>query len=119
MLPSELVVCLVTAMSLWSNDSMASVLKNWVNGLSRQWTKLGKYWRVPNSASISEARQRVSPPVMSQLFEQIARPLATAETPRAFLGGLRVMAVYGTVLDVPDSISNALRGDNRAKMFAV
>ncbi len=106
-LPSELVVCLVIAMSLWSNDSMASVLKNLVNGLSRQWTKLGKYWRVPNSASISEARQRVGSQVMSQLFEQIARPLATAETPGAFLGGLRVMAVDGTVLDVPDSIANA------------
>jgi hypothetical protein len=58
-LPSSLVVCLVIAMSLWSNDSMSCVLKNLVNGLSREWTKLGKYWRVPNSASISEARQRL------------------------------------------------------------
>ena len=32
---------------------LPSVLKNLVNGLSRQWTKLGKYWRVPNSASIT------------------------------------------------------------------
>jgi hypothetical protein len=55
-LPSQLVVCLVIAMSLWSSDSMTTVLKNLVGGLSRQWTKLGKYWRVPNSASISEAR---------------------------------------------------------------
>ena len=44
---------------------------------------------------------------MSQLFEQVARPLATPETPGAFLGGLRVMAVDGTVLDVPDSKANA------------
>lgn len=106
-LPSSLVVCLVIAMSLWSNDSMTTVLKNLVNGLSRQWTKLGKYWRVPNSASISEARARVGCRVMSQLFGRIARPLATPATPGAFLGGLRVMAVDGTVLDVPDSVSNA------------
>ena len=106
-LPSELVVCLVIAMSLWSNDSMGTVLKNLVNGLSRQWTKLGKYWRVPNSASISEARQRVGCRVMSQLFARTVRPLATPETPGAFLGGLRVMAVDGTVLDVPDSTTNA------------
>ncbi len=45
-LPSQLVVCLVIAMSLWSSDSMTTVLKNLVNGLSRQWTKLGKYWQV-------------------------------------------------------------------------
>jgi hypothetical protein len=44
---------------------------------------------------------------MSQLFEQVVHPLATPETPGAFLGGLRVMAVDGTVLDVPDSKANA------------
>ncbi len=44
---------------------------------------------------------------MSQLFERVVRPLATPETPGAFLGGLRVMAVDGTVLDVPDSKANA------------
>lgn len=86
---------------------MTTVLKNLVNGLSRQWTILGKYWRVPNSASITEARQRVGCQVMSQLVERIVRPLATPETPGAILGGLRVMAVDGTVLDVPDSKANA------------
>ncbi len=106
-LPSQLVVCLVIAMSLWSSDSMTTVLKNLVGGLSRQWTKLGKYWRVANSASISEARQRVGSQVMSKLFERVVHPLATPETPGAFLGGLRVMAVDGTVLDVPDSRANA------------
>ena len=44
---------------------------------------------------------------MSQLFERVVHPLATPETPGAFLGGLRVMAVDGTVLDVPDSKANA------------
>lgn len=106
-LPSQLVVCLVIAMCLWSSDSMETVLKNLVNGLSRQWTRLGQYWKVPSSSSISEARQRVGCQVMSKLFELIARPLATPETPGAFLGGLRVMAVDGTVLDVPDSVANA------------
>lgn len=106
-LPSQLVVCLIIAMSLWSSDSIGTVLKNLVNGLSRQWTKLGQYWKVPNSSSISAARQRVGCRVMSQLFERVVRPLATEETPGAFLGGLRVMAVDGTVLDVPDSKANA------------
>ena len=106
-LPSSLVVCLVIAMSLWASDSMATVLKNLVNGLSRRWTSLGFYWKVPSSSSISEARQRVGCRVMSQLFERVVKPLATIETPGAFLGGLRVMAVDGTVFDVPDSFANA------------
>ena len=44
---------------------------------------------------------------MSRLFNSIVRPQATAKNPGAFLGGLRVMAVDGTVLDVPDSEANA------------
>ncbi len=44
---------------------------------------------------------------MRQLFEQVVHPMATPETPGAFLGGLRLMAVDGTLLDVPDSAANA------------
>ncbi len=106
-LPSSLVVCLVITMSLWSSDSMTTVLKNLVNGLNRQWTKLGKYWIAPNSSSISIARQKLGCQIMSRLFDLIVKPLATSKTPGAFLGGLRVMAVDGTVLDVPDSEANA------------
>lgn len=79
-LPSQLVVCLVIAMSLWSSDSMQTVLKKLVNGLSTQWIRLAQYWRVPSSSSISEARQRVGCRVMSQLFHQVVRPLATLQT---------------------------------------
>jgi hypothetical protein len=39
-LTSSLVVCLVIAMSYWSSDSMTTVLKNLVNGLSKQWTSI-------------------------------------------------------------------------------
>jgi hypothetical protein len=106
-LPASLVVCLVIAMSFWSSDSMTTVLKNLVNGLNRQWTKLGKYWIGPNSSSISIARQKLGCQIMSRLFDSIARPLGICQTPGAFLGGLRVMAVDGTVLDVPDSEANA------------
>ncbi len=44
---------------------------------------------------------------MSCLFDSIVTPLGTMKTPGAFLGGLLVMAVDGTVLDVPDSQANA------------
>jgi len=45
--------------------------------------------------------------VISRLFELVARPLATAQTPGAFLQGLRLMAVDGTVFDLPDTEANA------------
>lgn len=50
-------------------------------------------WKIPSSSSISEARQRVGPAVMTKLFELVARPLATKKTQGAFLGGLRLMAL--------------------------
>lgn len=106
-LPSHLVVCLVIAMSLWSKDSMRSVLKNLVDGLSEAWVRVGQYWRVPCKSAITKARQRLGPRVMSQLFHQVVCPLATFETPGAFIRGLRVVVVDGTVLDVPDSEANA------------
>ncbi len=106
-LPSHLVICLVIGMSLWSKASMRAVLKNLVDGLSEAWVRVGKYWRIPCKSSITEARQRVGAGVMSRLFHLTVKPLATIESKGAFLGGLRVMAVDGTVFDVPDTQSNA------------
>src|SRR4028119_643271 len=106
-LPSHLVICLVIAMSLWSKASMRTVVKNLVDGLSMQWVRVGQYWRVPCKSSITEARQRTGCGVMSRLFHLVVRPCATVETPGAFLAGLRVMAVDGTVFDVPDTVANA------------
>lgn len=45
--------------------------------------------------------------MITRLFHVVARPLATVKTPEAFLGGLRVMAVDGTLFDVPDTEANA------------
>lgn len=102
-LPSHLVICLVIAMSLWSKASMRTVLKNLVDGLSEAWIKVGLYWRLPCKSSITEARQRIGSGVMTRLFHLVVHPLATVETPGAFIGGLRVMAADGTLLDVPDT----------------
>jgi hypothetical protein len=106
-LPSHLVVCLIIAMSLWSKTSMRGVLKNLVDGLSETWIKVGSYWQVPCKSSITEARQRIGARVMCQLFHLVVRPLATVKTPSAFLGGLRIMAIDGSVFDIPDSAENA------------
>lgn len=86
---------------------MRTVLKNLVDGLSESWVRVGQYWRVPCKSSITEARQRIGCGVMSRLFHLVVRPCATLETPGAFLAGLRIMAVDGTVFDVPDTFANA------------
>ncbi len=67
-LPAHLVVCLVIAMSLWSRDSMRDVLKNLVDGLTEDWVKVGKYWRVPmfisNNASPTTIKSKSDKPIV-------------------------------------------------------
>ena len=67
-LPTPLVVALVIALNFCAQDAIVDVLKNLVAGLSQQWIRLAQRWRVPSKSSISEARQRVGPQVMSRLF---------------------------------------------------
>jgi hypothetical protein len=106
-LPSQLVVCLIIAMSLWSKDSMRDVLKNLIDGLNEVGLKTGKYWKIPCKAAITQARQRLGAGVMTQLFHQLVKPMATVETVGAFLNGMRIIAIDGTCLDIPDSDENA------------
>jgi len=106
-LPTHVVVVLVIAMSFWSFDSIVDVFKNLIQGLSSLQIPLLIRLKAPTSSSISEARQRTGSAVMTRLFEMVAKPLATLLTPGAFLGGLRIMAVDGTVFDVTDTRENA------------
>ena len=71
-------------MSLWSKDSIEDVLENLVHGVSAQWVRLSQGWKKPSKSSISEARQQVGPQVMSRLFQLVARPLGTEQTPGDF-----------------------------------
>ena len=97
-LPTYVIVALVIAMNLWSADSIIDVFKNLVAGLAGQWIK-GCRWGTPSGSSISGARQRVGSRVMTRLWEKLAKPLATLQTPQrtcphvAFLNGLRWYAL--------------------------
>ncbi len=44
---------------------------------------------------------------MNQLFHQLVRPMASTDTIRAFLNGLRIVVIDGTCFNVPDSNKNA------------
>jgi hypothetical protein len=58
-LPAQVVVCLIIAMSLWSQDSMRDVLKNLIDRLSKAWVKVGKYWHCPCKSAITQARSAI------------------------------------------------------------
>jgi len=61
----------------------------------------------PHRSSLCLARQRLGLAPVRRLFERVVRLLATPQTPGAFYKGWRLMALDGTVYNVPDSPANA------------
>ena len=81
----------------------------------RQVFKHARRWRPdevsPGRSALCQARQRLGIEPIRHLFGQVVRPLATpASVPTAFYRGWRLMAIDGTILDVPDTPANALFG---------
>lgn len=105
-LPTHLVVTLVVAMGLWASESMrhvlAEVVAGWREGAASDQTG----WQLPSTAAIVQARQRIGARLLREVFQAVARPIATVQTPGAFLGGLRLMAIDGTTIDVADTPEN-------------
>jgi len=108
LLPARVVVYYVLAMALFSRASYEEVMRQLVEGLS--WASgWQSSWEVPDKAAISRARRRLGVEPLELLFGAVASPLAHATTRGAFYGGLRVMSIDGTCLDVADTPANAER----------
>jgi Insertion element 4 transposase N-terminal/Transposase DDE domain len=106
-LPTHLVVTLVVAMGLWAAESMRHVLAEVVAGWREVEPARRTPWRLPSTAAIVQARQRAGARLLRELFRAVAGPIASPRTAGAFLGGLRLMAIDGTTLDVADTPENA------------
>ena len=74
-----------------------------VCGSLRSWDE---GWQVPTSSALCQARARLGAEPIRELYARVGRPLAGAGTPGAWLGDLRVMAIDGVQLDVPDTADN-------------
>lgn len=101
-----LVTVLVTiAMNLYSRASIGEVMRKLAQGLRYIWPDSD--YRVANDSAISQRRYQLGARPLVALFHRVCRPLATPETPGAFLFGLRLMAIDGTTEDVADTPENA------------
>jgi hypothetical protein len=107
LLPARLVVALVIALSLWARDNVRDVLLNLVDGLRECDSEPWRAWHPPVKSALSQARQRLGPHPLFLLFQRLAGPVAPADLPGAYLCGLRLMAIDGTTLDLPDTPENA------------
>lgn len=103
-LPAEAVAYYVMALGLLMAVSTREVLRVLLEGLS--WLEGGGAAKVASKAAISQARQRLGPEPLRQLWAQCARPMADAGTPGAYYRGRRLVALDGSTLDVPDTAAN-------------
>jgi hypothetical protein len=108
-LPARLVVYYTLAMIVFFQSSYSQVWVKLVGGLD--WAKSFRA-RVavgmsPSPAAISKARVRLGWQVMADLLERVAGPLAGQDDGWAYVAGLRLVAVDGLTVDVPDTASNA------------
>jgi hypothetical protein len=63
-------------------------------------------WAVPGTGALARARRRAGPRPLKLLFAALAGPLAGPATPGAFGFGRLLVAVDGTMLDVPATAAN-------------
>jgi hypothetical protein len=110
-LPPHVVVYLVMALALFAADDYEEAAAR-LAGTLRGWGAWEQGWEVPTSGGITQARARLGPEPMAELFWQVARPVADLDTAGAFLGRWRLMSVDGMEWDVPDT------GENRAAFGA-
>ena len=105
LLPARVTVYYVLAMCLFSGQGYEEVMRLLVGGL--EWmSRWRRAWTVPSTAAIAKARARLGAEPLRVLFEATVRPLATDATRGAWYRGLRLVAMDGATLDVPDTAEN-------------
>jgi hypothetical protein len=98
------VMLLTIAMNLYTRLSIGDVMGKVARGLRFIWPDPD--YAVPKDSALSYRRYQLGARPMVTLFHRVCRPMATPDTPGAFLFGLRLMAIDGTVEDVPDTPAN-------------
>lgn len=119
-LPADVTLVLCIAMSLFTQQALDVVLHRLVQGLRLFWP--APEIALASKSAISQARYRLGARPVVDLFHRVCQPLATAQTPGAFVCGLRLVAIDGTVEDVPASPANVRafgrhQGDRGASAF--
>jgi Insertion element 4 transposase N-terminal/Transposase DDE domain len=107
-LPARVVVYYLLAMVLFFQSGYSEVWNKLVAGLdwARRFQVRLSLGMQPTPAAITLARQRLGWEVMAALLEEVAGPLAGEEHERAFVSGMRLAAIDGLCLDLPDNEEN-------------
>jgi Insertion element 4 transposase N-terminal/Transposase DDE domain len=103
-LTMTLVIWVVIAMHLYARVAIGGLLAKIGHGLRLIWPGVPAALPVPSA--LTYRRYQLGARPLVGLFHAICRPLATPGTRGAFLGGLRLMAIDGSIKDLPDTPEN-------------
>src|SRR5437588_1878060 len=104
-LTAQVTIWVLIAMNLYTHLALGHVLRKVTQGLRFIWPD--PTYRVPGASAFVYRRYQLGAQPLVALYDRLARPLATPRTRGAFRFGLRLMALDGTVEDVPDTPANA------------
>jgi hypothetical protein len=105
-LPPYVVAYLTMALCLFPDEDYEEVAAKVTGSLSR-WGCWDAGWSVPTASGITQARKRLGPKVLAEVFEQVAAPVAVPVTRGAWLRGWRLLAIDGFEVDLPATDENA------------
>lgn len=101
-----LIVYYVIALSLFRQFNVTEVFAHLSRAL--RWLWPDPSIALPTGGALTARRQSLGIVVLRQLVRRCCRPLATKATKGAFGLGMRLMAIDGTLDEVPDTPANAL-----------
>jgi hypothetical protein len=104
-LPPRMMVYYAMALALFADDDYEEVAARLGETLA-SWGCWDRWWTVPTSGGITQARARLGFEPVAELFERVAVPVADELTRGAFLGPWRLMSIDGFDWDVPDTKAN-------------
>ncbi len=96
-LPAWFAVWFVIGLGLFGQDSYRQVFR-WLTPYRKNGT--------PGRSTLCEARHRLGVALLRRLHESVVVLLGKPETPGAFYLGMRLMAIDGFVVDLPDTKKN-------------
>jgi hypothetical protein len=106
-LPHEVLVYFVMAMVLYANVAYEEVLRLVIEGLRQLLGDAALTKATVSKGAISQARGKVGAAPLRQLYLEQVHPHGPAGMAGVWYGGLRVMALDGSALDMPDEQANA------------
>ena len=105
-LPPQVMVYFVMALALFADEDYEEVWTRLTETLA-DWGGFGDDQALVTTGGITQARQRLGHEPVKETFGRVAEPVATLDTPGAFLGNWRKMSIDGLEWDVPDTAANA------------